>query len=500
MSLKRNILANYASQLYITLIGIVMVPLYIRYMGVEAYGLVGFFAMLQAWFVILDMGLAPTLSRETARFRGGAMDALSFLRLMRALELTFIFVALIGAVGIFIAAPYIARDWLQGSTLPSDEIEVAVKMMGAIIAMRWLAGLYRSLITGAERLVWLGGYNILIGTSRFVGVMPLFFFVGVTPTIFFGFQLIVAVVELLGLLIYSYQLLPKVRGAQFNSWDLSPLKPLIKFSLAIAFASSIWIVSTQTDKLILSKLLPLAEYGYFTLAVLVGSAVLLISAPVGSALLPRMAKLESEGDQVGLFRIYHQGTQLVAIFAGATSITLACFAEPLLWVWTGDRGIAQQAAPILILYALGNGVLSVATFPYYLQYAKGDLRLHLVGNIFFVLFLVPSIIWATREYGGVGAGYVWLAMNLVIFLVWLPFVHQRFSNELNVKWYFEDVLAIFVAAGLAGFFFSLLVGDVEGKALQLGVIGICGVVTVFAGALASSWVRANFVTWISATR
>lgn len=48
MALRNNILANYASQLYVTAAGILMVPVYIRYMGAEAYGLVGFFAMLQA--------------------------------------------------------------------------------------------------------------------------------------------------------------------------------------------------------------------------------------------------------------------------------------------------------------------------------------------------------------------------------------------------------------------------------------------------------------------
>ena len=71
MSLKHNILSNYVSQIYVTVIGIVMVPLYLKYMGAEAYGLVGFFAMLQAWFQLLDMGLTPTMSRETARYRGG---------------------------------------------------------------------------------------------------------------------------------------------------------------------------------------------------------------------------------------------------------------------------------------------------------------------------------------------------------------------------------------------------------------------------------------------
>ena len=46
MSLKFNIAANYASQLYTTLIGIVLVPWYLRYMGVEAYGLM---ARLFGW-------------------------------------------------------------------------------------------------------------------------------------------------------------------------------------------------------------------------------------------------------------------------------------------------------------------------------------------------------------------------------------------------------------------------------------------------------------------
>lgn len=55
MSLKKNILANYLSQIYVSLVGIVMVPVYVKYMGAEAYGLIGFYAMLQAWFQLLDV-------------------------------------------------------------------------------------------------------------------------------------------------------------------------------------------------------------------------------------------------------------------------------------------------------------------------------------------------------------------------------------------------------------------------------------------------------------
>ena len=183
---------------------------------------------------------------------------------------------------------------------------------------------------------------------------------------------------------------------------------------------------------------------------------MMISGPMSGAIMPRMAKLEAEGDHSGLIRVYRQATQLVAVIAGAASITVAFCAEPLLWAWTGDRFLAHQTAPVLILYALGNGILTVAAFPYYLQYAKGDLRLHLIGNAVFVVLLVPSIIWAASQYAGIGAGWVWLGMNLLSFVAWLPLVHRKFSPGLNIKWYFQDVMAIYLAAVLTGYGLSLI--------------------------------------------
>lgn len=498
MSLRKNILANYVSQFYVTLISIVMVPIYIKYMGAEAYGLVGFFAMLQAWFMLLDMGLSPTMARETARFRGGATDALSYRRLVRTLEGVFLVVALVGGVAMFSASSYIARDWLQASELPIAEVRTAVQLMAIIIGVRWMCGLYRGAISGSERLVWLSGYNSAIASLYVVVVLPVLMFVSVTPTVFFGSQLCVVVIELAGLLFYTYRLLPDIAEGQQLPWDWTPLKPVLKFSLTIAFTSSVWVIVTQTDKLVLSKILPLAEYGYFTLAVLAASGVIIVSGPISGAIMPRMSNLEAKGDHAGLIRVYRQSTQLVAILAGAASITLAYCAEPFLWAWTGNRLLARQAAPILILYALGNGILAVAAFPYYLQYAKGDLRLHLIGNAAFVVLLIPAVIWAASEYGGIGAGYVWLVTNLIAFIAWLPFVHHKFAPGLNLRWYGQDILIIILAAAAAGYCLSTTLPQSDNRGLQLVEIGITGVMVIFAGALASSAARDRFKhAWLS---
>ena len=475
MSLKHNILASYVSQIYVTLIGIVILPLYIKYMGAEAYGLVGFFAMLQAWFMLLDMGLTPTMARETARFHGGATDALSYRRLVRALEEVFLLVALVGGIVMFAASDYIAHDWLQASRLPQVEVQTALQLMAIIIALRWMGGLYRGAISGAERLVWLGGYNSIIATLRFVAVLPILMFVGVTPTIFFSYQLTIAVIELAVLMFYAYQLLPAIPKGQQLLWEWAPLKPVLKFSLTIAFTSSVWVLVTQTDKLVLSKILPLAEYGYFTLAVLVAGGVMIVSGPISGAIMPRMTRLQAAGDEAGLIQLYRNATQLVAVIAVPATLVLAFFSDQVLWAWTGDVLLVNKTAPVLTLYAIGSGILALSAFPYYLQYAKGDLKLHLIGSFLFVLLLIPTLIWATWQFGMVGAGWAWLAANLAYFTFWVPLVHHRFARGLHWSWLSVDVTitsapAIFAAA-LARDLISWPVERIT-IAIQLCVVGI----------------------------
>ena len=504
MSLKRNILASYASQIYVTLVGILILPLYLKYMGAEAYGLVGFFTMLQAWFNLLDMGLTPTVARETARFRGGATDALSYRRLLRALQLIFFAVALLGGGAMFVFSGLIAGGWLKVQTLPLEQVQLALQLMALGVALRWMSGLYRGCISGCERLVWLGGFNAFVATLRFVGVLPVLIWVGHSPAVFFTYQLLVAVVELAGLAVKACSLFPTVPQGQQLGWSsaclFKPIRPVLKFSLTIAFTSSVWVMVTQTDKLVLSKLLPLADYGYFTLAVLAASGVMLISGPISSALLPRMARLQAEGDEVGLISLYRNATQMVAAIAIPACLILVFFAEQVLWAWTGDAHAAARAAPILRLYALGNGFLTLAAFPYYLQFAKGDLRLHLIGNAVFLLLLIPSLVWATWQFGATGAGYAWLGANAVYFFVWVPVVHMRFVKGLHRNWLVHDLGGIVVLTSTLAVAVAAVVSwSSERFLLTASLLGV-GAILMLASALASSWARTGLMAKLSLFR
>lgn len=426
------------------MLSILILPFYVKLLGAEAYGLIGFFTMLQAWFALLDLGLTPTISRETARFRGGIIPAENFLQLFHLLSIIFIFIALAGGLGLWLLSEKITQDWLNVKELKYESVLFCVQVMALSVAARWMCGLYRGVIVGSERLSWLSAFNAFVATLRFLVVFLSMHAFGFKPIVFFMHQLAVAVVELFGIFMMAQVLLPSKTERATGRLEFTAVKPILKFSLSVAFTSSVWVLVTQTDKLILSGVLSLADYGYFTLAVLLAGGIIIIISPISTAVMPRMAKLYAEGKKIELIQLYRSTTQWVNVIGGSVSITMALCAKPVLVLWTGDSNLSAQAAPILQLYALGNGFLTIAAFPYYLQYARGDLRYHLMGNAGMLIVLIPTIIWAADKYGGVGAGYTWLTVNILFLFLWVPYVHRKIEPGLNYPWFINDLGKIYL--------------------------------------------------------
>lgn len=433
MSLRKNVLANYASQFYVAGISILILPLYIKYMGAEAYGLVGFFTMLQVWFALLDMGLTPTIARETARFHGGTMSSLQFRQLLRALSIIFVSVALFGGGVLWMLAESIANNWLQTGNLSTQTVVVAVQIMAVSVALRWLGGLYRGVITGSEKLVWLSGFNFIIATLRFPAVFISMWIYGYTPLVFFWHQLAVVLIEVSGLYIMSNRLKPLIVNEQIG-WSFRPVAGVIKFALTIAFTSSVWVLVTQSDKLVLSGILTLGEYGYFTLAVMLSSGIMIISSPLFSAIQPRLTRLYAENDIDNFLSLYSSSARFVTTLSFTIALIIAFFPYQILYAWTGDTIVAEKTYEILRFYVLGSGFLALSAFPSYLQIALGNLKYHLIGNLILLFCLVPSSIYMALKFGGVGSAYVWCLLNFCYLLGWVSFTHYKLIPGHALNW------------------------------------------------------------------
>jgi len=409
------------------------IPLYIHYLGIEAWGLVGFLAVLQAWLSILDMGLTPTLTREMARFSAGAYDASGIRNLLRSLEFVFGIIAVLIGVLICWVAPWIASYWLMAVKIPMSEVSLAISIMGFVVAARMVEQVYFGVLQGLQKQVWLNAVIAITSTLRWGGAVIVLVFYSPTIAGFFLWQGIASVVSLLIMMRGVYHFIPKSKMP--TRFDWRSLMPIRYFAGGIFFTTIMVLVLTQADKLILSKIVPLNEFGYYMLAVTVANALLFLVRPIGAAIGPRLTELATCEDTLIFSTNYHQGSQWVSVMLIPSALVMAVFAEPLLWAWSGNRELAESSAPFLTLLAIGtmfNGFMHV---PYMAQLAYGWASFAAKSNLFAALVLVPAILIAVPYFGAIAAAWIWLSLNAIYVFFSMHFMHNRLMKSEKWVWY-----------------------------------------------------------------
>lgn len=425
-------------------VGIVTLPLLLNYVGAEGFGLIGVFTLLYSLSALLDMGLLPALSRDISRLRDLPAEHWRLRTLVNSVEIFFAGVAITIAITIVACSGWIASKWLTPDRLSTELVTHSLWIMAATLSIRWMAALNRSGIVAYEKQVWINCFDIAISTLRFpVSILVVMVTTGDLIT-YFTYQASVGALEFVGLRWKFHRLLPGTSGR--TQWfSAAELKRILPFAGGIAYATIVWVLLTQLDKLILSRVLQLSEYGYFVLVVTITAGISMISTPISRAILPRMTSLVAAGSIAQMLEVYQSATRYVVCVATPVTLIMALWPHELIFAWSGERAAAEWASDILPLYAIGGGIISITSFQYFLQYAHGDLRLLTRFNTFALVLNVPLIIYAAFEYGAIGVARVWFAFRVLSFLIWVPIVHSRLAPGIHVRWMTLDVLPSFLA-------------------------------------------------------
>jgi len=435
---RRNLLANYLGQGWVAVMGLAFIPLYIRYLGMEAYGLIGVFALMQAWLALLDMGMTPTLNREMARFTAGAHSPQSIRDLLRSLEILCFTIAAGIAVLVWTGSGYLAKGWLRAETLPTAVVAHALSVMALVVALRFVEGVYRGSLFGLQQQLWYNATSAGIATLRHAGAVGVLAFVSPTVEAFFVWQGLISVISIAVFAARVHRSIPPpARPARFSRAELAGVW---KFASGMLGITLLALVLTQVDKLILSRMLSLTAFGYYTLAATIAGALYMVISPVTQSIFPRMVELSTRGEEAALTSVYHQGAQLVTVLTAPAVMLICFFAAGAVFTWSGDVGLGVQTAPILVPLALGTFLNGLMWMPHQCQLAHGWTSLAFKTNLIAVAVLVPAIFWAVPRYGAVGAAWIWMALNVGYVLIALQFMHVRLLRGEKWHWYLRDVL------------------------------------------------------------
>jgi len=496
-TVRTNTLANYVGQAWIAVVGVIFVPIYIRYIGIEAYGIVGFFVVLQSLFAILDMGLSATLNRELARRSGQPAEPEAVRDLVRTLEWLCWPTGLLIALVVWAVSGPLAEHWLNPVALSVERAAGALLLLGLATALQWPVSFYTGGLSGLQRQVQLNLIAAGFATVRAVGAIGVLALVAPTIEAFLWWQVALSAVQSITYMMVTWHALPA--GSRTPAFRGGELRRIGVFAAGITGITILSFLLTQTDRIVLSRLLTLEDFGVYAFAASVAYALFRLVQPIVTAVYPRYSQLVAAGSTDELVAFYHRTNQVMAAALLPVAAVGAAFAHDILRIWTADATLAAAAAPIMTLLVAGTAMNGLMNLPYAMQLAYGMTALGFWINLVSVLLVVPAVWLAGRQFGGVGAASVWVALNLGYLCVAIPLMHRRLLIGEMSKWYLSDVLPPLLASATVVLAWRFAVPDtpdgILGLLLLLAVAGTTMAASLAASRYPRQLVRNEWVRW-----
>lgn len=436
---KSALVGSIAARCLAAVAGLIAVPIYLRYLGAEGYGVVGVFTSLQAVVAFMDFGLPATLTRQLATLGRERAMVGECRNLLRTFEIAYLGIALLIALGLAALAPWVGSHWVNAQALTTGQLVWALQLAGLSLAAAWPANLYAAGLGGLQRQVELAASSAAFAVMR-VALAVLFLWWRPTLESFFFAQLLASALQSGGTGAQLWHVLQLREHRPRADWRFLFAARGFAGGMTLITISS--IVLSQLDKLVLSHLLPLSEFGVYSVAAALAATLTILIAPMFSIIYPRMSAIWDPSSTAGpgVPEFFHFSAQLMALLLLPVGAVLACNPQSALFALTGDASMALQAAPLLTLLVVATTCNGVMNIPYALQLAAGWTSLSVWLNAASIIIMAPATWWAVNRYGALGGAAVWAFLNVAVMVLTPQLLHTRLLPSEKWRWYMRDLL------------------------------------------------------------
>lgn len=419
MSVKRNIFANYLGSLVVALGPILALPYYLSELGPKQYGLIGFIAMLQATLNLLDAGMSQALVREiSVRFNIKTQNNNRTATLLFSFERIYWIFSISIGLCIFLAADILVSKWLTLDGLPASLGRDAIYGAAAIFAVQLPGSLYRSILIGTQAQITLNVILISCALLRHIGGVIV---ITIWPTLhtYLIWHLSAALLETLFRGAYSWKII-QIKRNQLK-WSLIELRAVWKLVAGMSGATLLGALTVQMDKIILSRMVNIEQFGYYTIATTVSLGTLQLINPLMQALLPRIIQIRN--NFIALRNLNFKVAGIIALLTVLGAVFFIFTGKLFLNIWLiVPHETIEEIYSMLAVLLAGTALNAFYNIGYANWLAQQKInRILQVNMISFGLsiILTPlSIAWL----GTIGAAIGWLIINLlglVLSLEWL---------------------------------------------------------------------------------
>lgn len=412
---------NLIGQILPMIVGLIAIPLLIKNIGLERFGILTIVWAVIGYFSLFDFGLSRVVTSKVASLRREKNTDQIPLIFWSSLRLILVFTA--AGAGLLFSLSFFP-NLFTGKASPEivDEGLFCLKLMALTLPAITLTAGFKGLLEADHRFVELNKLQVFQGFLNFTLPLAVSY---IRPNLG-GIVISLAALRYIFFILHAhltFKLEPRLKTI-----SLLPIKesfPLIKEGGWFSVSNIIGPIMVYFDRFFLAALFPAQTIAYYTTPFEIASRIQIIPAALTRTLFPTFAK-----NRIGpeTYRIYRRAVLLMSALMALIALIGVPLAKPAIGFWI-NKDFAEQSSLTLALLIVGFGINSIAWIPFTLLQSLGrpDLtaKLHLAE----VPLYCGLLYFMTTRFGLPGAAISLGLRSLVDLIVLLYLCQKIFSTQ-----------------------------------------------------------------------
>jgi O-antigen/teichoic acid export membrane protein len=440
--LSKNTFYNLAGRILIIVISVFTAKYIHDKLGKDVWGVIQFAFFVNMLLVTtLANGVCVMIVREISARLKSEPDYIS--NLIRTGSLFFWGFYLIIAVALYFLAPVLTDRWINLESLDKAHAIYMLRVIGISVLLALPTAFYISMLNGLQRMEFPNLIDLGISAVQQLGVIYILLSHGSFFLVINWYAGCFAAKLAAAALVCMKFFKP---GSLVPGFSMDVIKRNLRFTMNLMSITVTGALNIHTDRIILSKLLPISKMGYYSFTVNNLGQAQLISSAVNQAAYPVFSELYELKDRKGMMAQYVKLQDFVCFALAPVMAAVPFVIPPLFRFMFGEKTAKMMFLPaILLAIAMYmNGTLSI---PNTFSYAVGKPGIAARMNFYALFISIPVTIALIYFFGLVGAGFSRIFYWVFAYTYGMPRICKQCLFTPVSEWYYH-LLKIFLLTGL----------------------------------------------------
>jgi O-antigen/teichoic acid export membrane protein len=418
----KNVGSGLLAQVWSVVLGLVALPILVRGLGADRYGLLALCLTVIGFASVADLGVG----RAASKYLAEDFERNQRVRTQRYISSALTISVAMGVLTALVLAafsPFIVHNIFRVPQTMEREAKVALWIMAGGLLPVLVRILFDGVLAGHHRIALLNAGNTISNTLK-AGLSVTVLLLGYSLRAVVLSNVVVSYLYAAALWIYTRHYFGQEIQFRFG-WDRGTANQLLSLGIGSSLSYIVgWVLFLYVDRLLIAAFLTLSLVGYYSAAFDIASKQWYVSFSVGQSLFPEFSGKAATNPQ-SLERRYLQANKMTAVGATGLAMLLVVFGRELLTYWISPEFGARSSAVMSILsFAL---LLSCYLVIPYTAIIAGAARPNVCTRLFIVAVLihVGVSILLMRSFGILGVAFAFGLAYLFVFWKALRWVQQN---------------------------------------------------------------------------